>query len=113
MHELSVANSIVSSLEKLKAENGFSILRRVQLSVGKLSGIDTEALRFALESLRKDTIIGDAELDIRETSMKIKCNICGKETDISDFDFKCGNCGGMDYEITSGDSLEMTEIEVD
>jgi Zn finger protein HypA/HybF involved in hydrogenase expression len=46
MHELSVANSIISSLEKLKDENGFKVLRKVELSIGRLSGVDSEALRF-------------------------------------------------------------------
>jgi hydrogenase nickel incorporation protein HypA/HybF len=113
MHELSVANSIISSLEKLKDENGFQILRKVELSIGRLSGIDTEALRFALESLRKDTILGDAQLEIREAYLRIKCNDCGEETAIRDFNFKCDFCGKADYEIISGDSLELTEIEVD
>jgi hydrogenase nickel incorporation protein HypA/HybF len=113
MHELSVANSIISSLEKLKDENGFKVLRKVELSIGRLSGVDSEALRFALESLRKDTILGDAQLEIRDANLRIKCNDCGKETSILDFNFKCEFCGKADYEIISGDSLELTEIEVD
>jgi hydrogenase nickel incorporation protein HypA/HybF len=113
MHELSVANSIISSLEKLKAENGFEILRKVDLSIGRLSGVNSEALRLALDSLRKDTILGDVQLEIREECLRIKCNDCGKETDIQDYNFACEFCGKADYEIISGDSLEITEIEVD
>lgn len=113
MHELSVANSIISSLEKLKAENGFEILRKVDLSIGRLSGVNSEALRFALESLREDTLLGSAVLEINEKDLRIKCNICGAETDVQQFDFKCSNCGESDYDIVSGDTLEISEIEVD
>lgn len=113
MHELSVAQSILNSLERLKSENGFEVLRRVKISVGRLSGVDAEALRFALESLRDTTLIGSAVLDIVETSIRIRCNACSMETDVRQFEFKCLGCGASDYDIVSGDSLEITEIEVD
>lgn len=113
MHELSVANSIIISLEKLKKQNNFSVLQRIKISVGRISGVDAEALRFALESLRKSTLLGSAELDISLQELKIKCNVCGAETEVAQFDFKCASCGACDYEIISGDELEITEIEVD
>lgn len=113
MHELSVANSIVSSLVKLKTENGFHILNRVKISIGRLSGVNTESLRFALESLRNDTVLGRAFLEIEEKDLRIKCNVCGAETDVRQFDFKCSSCSESDYDIVSGDTLEISEIEVD
>jgi len=113
MHELSVAQSIINSLERLKTENEFEILRRVKISVGRLSGIDAEALRFALESLRNATLLGSAILEIDEKNIRIKCNICGTETDVQQFEFNCGSCSGSDYDIVSGDTLEISEIEVD
>jgi hydrogenase nickel incorporation protein HypA/HybF len=63
--------------------------------------------------LRKNTILGGAQIEIRDANLRIKCNDCGKETSILDFNFKCDFCGKADYEIISGDSLELTEIEVD
>jgi hydrogenase nickel incorporation protein HypA/HybF len=113
MHELSVANSIVSSLEKLKTENGFEILNRVKISIGRLSGVNAESLRFALESSRKDTVLGSALLEIDEKDLRIKCNVCGAETEVQQFDFKCNGCSASDYDIVSGDTLEISEIEVD
>jgi hydrogenase nickel incorporation protein HypA/HybF len=113
MHELSVANSIISSLEKLKTENGFEILNRVKISVGRLSGVNAESLRFALESLRKDSLLAKAVLEIEEKDLRIKCNACGAETAVRQFDFKCNGCSASDYDIVSGDTLEISEIEVD
>jgi hydrogenase nickel incorporation protein HypA/HybF len=113
MHELSVAHSIIYSLERLKTENEFEILRRVKISVGRLSGVNAEALRFALESLRSVSIIGNAVLEIDEKNLRIKCNACGAETDVQQFKFNCSGCKASDYDIVSGDTLEISEIEVD
>jgi hydrogenase nickel incorporation protein HypA/HybF len=113
MHELSVANSIISSLEKLKTEKGFEFLSRVKISIGRLSGVNAESLRFALESLRKDTLLESAVLEIYEKDLRIKCNLCGAETDVQQFDFKCSGCNASDYDIVSGNTLEISEIEVD
>jgi len=113
MHELSVAHSIISSLEKFREKEGFKILRGVNIEIGRLAGVEIEALRFALQSIKGESILKEAEINLIPVGMKITCNGCGTVTEVENFIFQCSSCGGNDIEITGGDTLEITELNVD
>ena len=113
MHELSVAESIIKSLEKLKEKEGFTVLNRVDISIGELSGVDPEALRFAMDAIKDKTVLKDAEINLSTVSLRIKCLECGETTDVEDYSFKCGICGSDNIEMDAGETVEITEIEVD
>ncbi len=113
MHELSIAESIVSSLEKFREQEGFKILRGVKIEIGPLAGVDLQALRFAMDSIKDDTILADTEVELIPIGMKVECSKCGKVTEVKDYEFICRKCGSRKIEMVSGDSLEITELEVD
>jgi hydrogenase nickel incorporation protein HypA/HybF len=113
MHELSVAEAIIKSLEKLKDKEGFKILNRVDISIGELSGVNVEALKFAIDSIKSDTILRDATINLNNIPVKLRCLECGNITDVKDYTFKCDKCGSDNIEFDSGETVEITEIEVD
>ncbi|MBN2135051.1 MAG: hydrogenase maturation nickel metallochaperone HypA [Acidobacteria bacterium] len=113
MHELSVAESIINSLEKLKEQENFCVIRSINIEIGHLSGIDIQALRFALDSIKKHTLLSEAVINLIPMSITIRCLDCDALTRIKDYEFICGSCGSESVEMETGDSILITELEVD
>lgn len=64
MHELGIAASVLEIVEAAAREHGLVSVRGVLLEVGRLAGVDPEALRFALEAVAPGTVLEGAELAI-------------------------------------------------
>lgn len=64
MHELAVAQSLVSMIEEIAA--GRRVVK-VTLEVGQLSCVSAEALSFSFNLVSEGTTAHGAELDVRRT----------------------------------------------
>ena len=64
MHEFSLCESIVETLTTQTRQQGFTQVRRVWLEIGALANVELDALRFAFEIVRQNTVAATAELDI-------------------------------------------------
>ncbi|MDI9387610.1 MAG: hydrogenase maturation nickel metallochaperone HypA [Synergistota bacterium] len=111
MHELSLADAIVSALVKKCEEEGWGAVRVVNLRVGALRQVFPEMLRFAFETLVKDTPLSGAALEIEEVPLSWRCGECGsvwaEETGV------CPLCGSFRRETVSGMELEIQSVEVE
>ena len=64
MHEMSIAMSIVDlATEHAQKENAMKIVE-VELDIGTISGIEIQALNFAMEVAVKDTLLETARIKI-------------------------------------------------
>ena len=113
MHELSVVASLFEIMEEKAQEKGSKKIVFVKLKIGKLSGVVPEFLATAFEMYKKDTIACDAELEIEEVPLKIRCKACGKTIAKEDFVFICQHCGSQDLETLSGTELILEKMELD
>ncbi len=68
MHELSIAMSIIESVEEEIAAHPAASVERVTVTIGDLSGVVPEALRFAWEPAVRDTRLTGAALRIEEAA---------------------------------------------
>ena len=108
MHELSIAEAIVSAVsERLGDERA----RRVTLEVGMLSGVVPEALRFAFDLCTKQTVVEGARLEIREVEGLGACRQCDREVALS-APFGVCPCGSPELVIVRGRELRLLEVEV-
>lgn len=107
MHELAIAESIVSTV--LGRTGGrVSVVR---LQVGRLSGVVPDALTFCFELAAVGTALEGATLEIEEQSGMAHCRDC--ETDFSMRDaFLLCDCGSADVLLLSGRELQVTSVEV-
>ena len=64
MHEVSIAEGIVSAVLKTLGNESVPRILSVRVAVGKLAGVDCEALLFAWPSVTRKTILEGAELHI-------------------------------------------------
>jgi len=113
MHELSIAANIIEIVEEFAQSHKATRINKVELIVGKLSGVVRDSLEFALEFAVKDTILEDAEILIEEVDGKSKCNLCKTEFVNNDWYTACPACSSMDSDILEGKELKVKSIFFD
>ena len=107
MHELAIAESVVSSvLERTQGPVGV-----VRLRVGRLAGVVPDALLFCFELATAGTRIEGATLVIEEQPGVAHCRTCEAEFTMADALLLC-DCGSADVELLSGRDLTLTSVEV-
>lgn len=112
MHELSLANDIIETINQNVPKEELNRVKSITLKVGALSGVVSDSLKFSFEAITSDTELEGAELVIIDIPFRLKCNSCGIET-ANEFPMMlCLNCGSGNTEILSGDELQVSEINV-
>jgi hydrogenase nickel incorporation protein HypA/HybF len=110
MHELSIAESVVSIAERHAAGRRVA---RVEVRVGHLRQVVPSALEFAFELVSQGTVIEGAELSLQEVPAAGRCRGCGSEGELGGFPFSCRACGGFDIEVTRGEELTVDSLELE
>ena len=100
----------IAEKEMQKAEA--NRIDEIQLVVGKLSGIVIESLQFALDILKKNSILAQADIKIEETNAKMQCLHCRHEFEATDFYVTCPECGEFGHSILSGKDMFIKSISV-
>ena len=111
MHEVSLAESIASSLISLKKERGWERVVEVRLRIGALRQVFPEILCFAFETVTKGTELEGAELSIEDVPISFRCRDCGGCW--GGDDPLCPECGSMHGETVVGNELEIESLEVE
>lgn len=112
MHEMSIALNILKiAQEELEKAQGKGI-EKIHLSVGKLSGVVVESLRFALEASRKDGPLLKSDIIIEDVVAKMKCLSCNHEFEADDYYITCPNCNTYKLEALSGKELIIKSITI-
>lgn len=115
MHELSIANNIVSIIEdKLKNEE-FTKVLTVNVVIGKFSCVSASSLEFCFDVVSKGTILENSRLVINETNAEILCNICNKKSNVNVDNpvFICPYCKSEDVVLEKGEEFYIKNVEVD
>jgi hydrogenase nickel incorporation protein HypA/HybF len=113
MHELSLAGGILRIVEQAAARDRFARVTRLKLEVGKLAGVEVEALRFALGAIAPDTLLADAAVEIVEPEGRARCFDCGGLTAIKERGEPCGHCGGWRLDPVAGTELRVVDLLVE
>jgi hydrogenase nickel incorporation protein HypA/HybF len=83
---------------------------RVRLSVGRLSGVVPDAIRFCFDLAATGTTVDGARLDIEEPDGWARCRSCGGEYRVDDLILLCA-CGSADVEVLRGQDLTIRSVE--
>jgi hydrogenase nickel incorporation protein HypA/HybF len=113
MHELSIAESIFDAVRKELASRPGARPVRVGLRIGELAAVDVDSLTFCFEAVIHGTDWESLQLDARVCSPKRKCQDCGNEFDVVNYNAECPACGGSSTKLTSGDELDFDYLEVE
>jgi hydrogenase nickel incorporation protein HypA/HybF len=113
MHEISIAISIVEIAEANARKQGARSIQLVKLRLGEFTTIVKEALEFAFEIARQDTMASRATLDIEIVPMMVRCSLCGViPNPVRDIILSCSQCG-LPLEIIAGEEIQLEYIEVE
>jgi hydrogenase nickel incorporation protein HypA/HybF len=108
VHELSITQSIV---DVVAGHAGDSRVLAVHLTVGRLSGVVPDAVRFCFDLLTEGTPLEGARLEIEEPHGVARCGSCGSDFTLADLVLLCA-CGSADVELLAGRELRVTSLEV-
>ncbi len=105
--------SVREIVEEAAEQNGASRVNVVNIVVGEFSSVSVEALEFAMEVAKKDSVFEAANIVIKQIKTILKCGSCGAETEMADFVFSCGSCQSGAVSIISGDRMYVESIDIE
>jgi hydrogenase nickel incorporation protein HypA/HybF len=115
MHEFNIGQTIVDvtlkELEKLPAKPKKVIAVRV--AIGMLRAIVPEYLKFAYESLSKDTPAEGSTLEIRIIPVQGKCSECDWTGDLQTTRFICPQCKSTTGNLIGGRDMYLENMEIE
>ena len=112
MHELSIAQSIVELAEEVATKEQAGSIQSIDIEIGALSGVVTEALEFAMETIVKNTKLEKAKVNYLKIMGKAVCRVCQVQFETDDLLALCPNCGKANFTITDGKQLRIKSLHL-
>ena len=112
MHEMTICESIVQVLEQQAAAQNYTRVKTVWLEIGRLAGVETQALRFSFDAVTRGTLADNAKLEIVETRGTAWCMRCAKSVEVARLSDACPDCGSYQLQVSGGEELRIKELEV-
>jgi len=113
MHEMGIASSVLDTVKNQAARFPGSRASRVGLRVGEWSGVDVESLRFCLESLAACADLGGLRVEIDFRLRRNRCDQCGWEFRVQNFDTCCPYCANEKTTAIGGTELDVAYVELE
>ncbi|MFN8582576.1 MAG: hydrogenase maturation nickel metallochaperone HypA [Gemmatimonadaceae bacterium] len=114
MHELSIATSIVDVAMETVDRLNASRVSAVNLRIGRLAGVDADALRFSFDVVTQGTRLEGAALAIAELPVVAFCDRCDRDVELPAANFMhCPLCDQVTGIIRQGKELEIASLEID
>jgi hydrogenase nickel incorporation protein HypA/HybF len=113
MHELGIANSILEAVRTEVARVPGRYATKVSVRIGEMTAVDPDALRFGFEVLSQDTDLAGLQLEIEMCPQRNRCEECGEEFVVRDYDLECPRCGSLRTKLVSGDEFALGYLEVE
>ena len=128
MHELALAEAVVTAAIETAKKNGLTKVTRIEVRVGELQQIEREAFRFAIEEMI------EAAIDVQADPARFLCRRCGLEYGLADTRgpgdhdaseaihfipelahafLRCPACESPDFTVTGGRGVTLGAIEGD
>jgi hydrogenase nickel incorporation protein HypA/HybF len=113
MHELSIVEALIEQVQReLNRARQQGPVARLELSIGRLSGVNSDSLRFAFGLIASGTPVENAEIIINEPKAVCNCHACNIQTEIDDLVVQCPRCVSDDITIEGGRDLVLQSIDI-
>ncbi len=114
MHEVAIVDALIGQVEdEVRRAGATGRVTRLELSIGRFSGVSADALRFALELLAPGTIVESARVDIRQPNALCCCAACGARAEIDSLPTHCPRCAAREVTIEGGRDMLLESIELE
>jgi len=111
MHEIRIAEDLSAIVLQAARKENLVRVTKVSISFGQLVQIVPDIFEFAFREIVKNTIARKAKVDIEIVPVKMNCNSCGIDFQLTDNNFSCSVCGSADLNIINGKELFIKSIE--
>ena len=113
MHELSIAQAVVELVEEEAKKADAKRVVSLTLSLGELSGVVEDQLRFCFPIVAEGTLLAGAKLEIEPVDGSGYCLHCEEAFHLTGLLEPCPRCGSLTSDIRSGQDLLVASIEVE
>ncbi|ADC89674.1 hydrogenase nickel insertion protein HypA [Thermocrinis albus DSM 14484] len=113
MHEMSIVQNLLQLVEMYAEREGAKDVRRIEVVVGVLSGVEPHLLRIAFDTFKEGTVAQNAQLDLVVEKLRLWCNSCNTQVEKEELDMICPLCGSVDTRVVGGDELLLKSIEME
>ena len=114
MHELSIVEALIEQVQKEVQRFGHAgRVTRLELIIGRWSGVNVDSIRFAFEILAPGTLVETADVQIAQPKAVCSCRACGDETEIEELVVQCPACGSGEFTFKGGRDLLLESIDLE
>jgi hydrogenase nickel incorporation protein HypA/HybF len=124
VHELAVAQALVEQVDAVidqhqaSRDNDASSsdawrATSIRVRIGPLAGVVPELLATAFPLAAAGSRMQHAKLELVHAPIKVRCQICGAETEAAMNRLLCGACGDWHTQLISGDELLLESVELE
>ena len=113
MHEASIIMGVLETVTQQCKRDGYKKINSIRLRIGKASSILPDALSFAFDAAKINSIAKDANLIIDTVPLGGTCNSCNHTFEVDNFVFNCPSCQSTDLDVSQGFDMEIVDMEVD
>ncbi len=110
MHELSLANSVVETVNRHGAGRKVT---SVQMRIGTMRQVVPNSLEFYFGIVSKDTLCEGADFEQEIILARLRCKKCTREWELEIPDFRCPECASIEVDVLAGTEFEVESIEVE
>ena len=114
MHELSISESILSTVVQSAETNGVTKIVKIHLEVGELNDMKSEWLQYYFDYASKGTCAESAEIEIHKKPAEFTCHDCKKAFAINLKEaakVRCPECAGSNCTLTGGNEFYIRDME--
>lgn len=113
MHEFSIVKSLIELCEKNAKANNAKIITKVEIKIGKLSGVEPYLLETAFDAFKEKTLCEGAELVVHLQELVILCHACNIEAVLKKNEFECPTCKGTDLNVIDGEEMYLMRLDME
>jgi hydrogenase nickel incorporation protein HypA/HybF len=114
MHEISIVDALIEQVGREVHRSGaHGKILEIHLSIGRLSGVNPDSLRFAFDLLAPGTLLEGTNIVMNEIRAVCNCHACNARVEIDDLTFQCPKCGSDSVTIEGGRDLLLQTIDVE
>jgi hydrogenase nickel incorporation protein HypA/HybF len=112
MHEVGIMQEAIEVALAEAARAGADRVVAVRLRIGRLAGVEPDALALAFEVVTHTTAAEGARLEIEEVPVVCLCPACGSSFQPPGWIFECPTCRRLSSDVRGGWELEVAAVEV-
>ena len=113
MHELSIVLSIVDQVQDEVFKLDAKTVKRIELEIGNLAGIEWQSFDFAWQPATKNTVLEHAERIVNRVPAIALCSDCEHEFEKEEAYDPCPKCGNYLHHLKSGKELKIKSILIE